>query len=77
MSQDRCHARDGYGRRCTVEGEHTEIVNSKGQRALSHETKHSMWSTPVSSIAVVGGTKPRPGELEQMMRRAGEQEPGR
>lgn len=68
MSANRCHARDGQGNRCTVEGEHTEIVNASGLRALSHETKTSWWNTPVSSITVVGGTKPRPEGLEQMIR---------
>lgn len=71
--QDRCHARDANGNRCTVEGEHREITNSKGQQALSHETKTSLWSTPISGIVVVGGTKPRPDELQTMIHRVQEQ----
>ena len=54
MSVNRCHERDKDGKRCTVEGEHTEITNSRGLRALSHETKTSMWSTPTSSLIVAG-----------------------
>ena len=76
MSKDRCHERNAMDQRCTVVGEHIEITNSKGQQALSHETKTSLWSTPISNITVVGGTKPRPAELEQMMRRAGEGQEG-
>lgn len=54
MTANRCHARDADGTRCTITSEHQEIVNSKGQRAIAHETKHSMWSTPLSGLRVVG-----------------------
>lgn len=43
----RCQERDARGDQCTVEGEHTEITNSKGQRAIAHSTPYSMWSVPV------------------------------
>lgn len=52
--KDRCHERDALGQRCTVEGQHQEITNSVGQRALAHETKASLWSTPVSGLIVPG-----------------------
>jgi hypothetical protein len=50
---DRCHERDGRGARCTIEGEHQEVVNTKGQRAYAHETAASVWSTPLSRLHVV------------------------
>lgn len=50
MSQ--CNETDARGDRCTVVGAHTEIVNSKGQRALAHSSPVSMWSTPVVGIVV-------------------------
>ena len=47
-----CHEVDARGQRCTVEGEHIEITNSKGQRAISHSTPTSMWSVPKIGIIV-------------------------
>lgn len=50
---DRCHERDARGMRCTIVGEHKQITNSQGQKAVAHETRASMWSVPVSRIEVV------------------------
>jgi hypothetical protein len=49
----RCHERDGRGERCTIEGVHTEVFNSKGQRSYAHQTLASIWTTPVSGLQVV------------------------
>lgn len=46
-----CHELDGRGERCTVQGAHTEVTNSKGQRAVAHETQ--------ASVPVVGIILPR------------------
>lgn len=48
----RCHERNGINERCAVV-EHQIISNRKGQAALVHETKNSVWSTPI--LRVVGG----------------------
>lgn len=49
-SEHRCHARDGVGSRCSIVGEHPVVTNSKGQAAIAHETKASIWSTPILKI---------------------------
>lgn len=51
MTTSRCHARDGRGQRCTDPQEgHPEVIDRNGRRALSHHTKLSWWSEPVTPL---------------------------
>lgn len=55
----RCHARDGRDQRCALVGEHQVITNSGGQKAVVHETKYSLWSTPIVSALSAPREDPR------------------
>lgn len=46
----RCHERNANDERCTLYGEHQTITNTKGQRAIVHETKFSLWSVPMMVV---------------------------
>lgn len=41
--------------RCTIEGAHQEIINSKGQPAVVHETRTSLWSVPKVAVRLPPG----------------------
>lgn len=43
---ERCHERNALNERCAVV-EHQIVNNSQGKAALVHETKNSVWSTPI------------------------------
>jgi hypothetical protein len=49
-TEHRCHERNGIGDRCSIVGEHPVITNSKGQAAIAHETKTSVWSVPIVDV---------------------------
>lgn len=67
---DRCAARDAHGKRCIVVGEHDVIINSKGQRAVPHQTASSLWSVPIHDLQVVKALPQDPGMLGAMLDRA-------
>jgi hypothetical protein len=73
VSAERCQVRDRRGFRCTIEGEHRTIVNSKGQQATAHETKTSMWSVPTSDFVVVGQARQDDAAFGRMLRTANEE----
>lgn len=53
---DRCHERDPLrGERCDIpKDDHHEIINSKGQPAVSHSGRSAMWSVPIPGREPVG-----------------------
>lgn len=55
-----CNERDARGARCTVEGAHQIVTNSRGQKAVVHSTELSMWTVPV--ITTVAAPRSR-GEV--------------
>lgn len=69
-SEPRCMARDGRDVRCDIRGEHQEVVNSKGQKAIVHWTEHSMWSTPIHDLQVVNAMPQDPMAIGAMLDRA-------
>ncbi len=66
----RCTARDKRGQQCDEHGAHDEVINSSGQRATVHYTKASLWTVPVSGLAVATAFRPDPMMLGAMLDRA-------
>lgn len=70
VAMERCVARDGMGQRCVIEGPHEEVVNSKGQRAVAHNTLSSLWSVPVHDLQVATAMPKDPRIIGSMLDRA-------
>lgn len=67
---ERCTALDGLHQQCEIVGPHETIINSKGQRAVAHQTKTSMWSVPVMDLQIATAFTPDPQMLGAMLDRA-------
>lgn len=65
-----CEVRDARSHRCTIEGEHEEVINSKGQRARVHQTPWSLWSVPLVDLQVASAFTPDPEMIGRMLDRA-------
>lgn len=67
---ERCAARDGLDQQCMIHGPHEEIINSKGQRALVHHTKTSIWNVAVMDLQIATAFTPDPEMLGRLLDRA-------
>lgn len=66
----RCMAHDGLFQQCEISGPHETIINSKGQRAVAHQTQTSLWSVPVHDLQVATAFNPDPQMVGAMLDRA-------
>lgn len=67
---ERCTARNALDQQCLIEGPHEEIINSKGQRAMVHHTKDSLWSVALLDLQVATAFAPDPEMIGRMLDRA-------
>lgn len=53
-----------------IEGPHEEVINSKGQRAIVHHTRDSLWSVAMMDLQVATAFAPDPEMIGRMLDRA-------